>query len=268
MIVQVAEREAAPRRSGTTPGEAGAGALHAIEVLNLYKSFGSLTVLTDVSIAQSRGEVVCLIGASGCGKSTLLRCINGLETPTRGRVLINGLDLASPETNIDAVRSRVGMVFQSFNLFQHLSVLDNVTIALRHERKLPRAQAEEIGRARLAEVGLAGKERARPAQLSGGQQQRVAIARSLAMDPEIMLFDEATSALDPELVKGILAIMRDLAESGMTMVVVTHEMRFAREVSDRVAFLDRGAIVEEGSPERIFDDPQSPRLQNFLAQVL
>jgi polar amino acid transport system ATP-binding protein len=239
-----------------------------VVISNVEKRFGSLTVLKDVSIAQSRGEVVCLIGASGCGKSTLLRCINGLETPTRGRVLINGQDLASPDTNIDAVRSRVGMVFQSFNLFQHLSVLDNVTIALRHVRKLPRSQAEDVGRARLAEVGLAGKERARPAQLSGGQQQRVAIARSLAMDPEIMLFDEATSALDPELVKGILAIMRDLAESGMTMVVVTHEMRFAREVSDRVAFLDRGAIVEEGSPERIFDDPQSPRLRNFLAQVL
>src|SRR4051794_28935992 len=179
---------------------AAAGEGFAIEVRHLCKSFGHLEVLKDVSLAQRRGEVVCLIGASGCGKSTLLRCINGLETPTKGSVFINGLDLTSPKTNIDAVRSRVGMVFQSFNLFQHLSVLDNVTIALRHVRKLPRAKAEEIGRARLAEVGLAGKERSRPAQLSGGQQQRVAIARSLAMDPEIMLFDEATSALDPELV--------------------------------------------------------------------
>jgi polar amino acid transport system ATP-binding protein len=160
------------------------------------------------------------------------------------------------------------MVFQSFNLFQHLDALDNVSIALRYVRKLPRRDAEEIARARLTEVGLAGKEHARPAQLSGGQQQRVAIARSLAMDPAIMLFDEATSALDPELVKGILAIMRDLAVSGMTMVVVTHEMRFAREVADRVVFLDKGAIVEEGPPAQIFDDPQSPRLQNFLAQVL
>ena len=247
---------------------AAAGEGYAIEVRHLYKCFGHLEVLKDVSLAQRRGEVVCLIGASGCGKSTLLRCINGLETPTKGGVFINGLDLTSPKTNIDAVRSRVGMVFQSFNLFQHLSVLDNVTIALRHVRKLPRAKAEEIGRSRLAQVGLAGKERSRPAQLSGGQQQRVAIARSLAMDPEIMLFDEATSALDPELVKGILAIMRELAESGMTMVVVTHEMRFAREVSDRVVYLDKGAIIEEGTPAQIFDDPHSTRLQSFLAQVL
>jgi polar amino acid transport system ATP-binding protein len=247
---------------------AAAGDAYSIEVRHLYKNFGQLPVLRDVSLAQRRGEVVCLIGASGCGKSTLLRCINGLETPTKGGVFINGLDLTSPKTNIDAVRSRVGMVFQSFNLFQHLSVLDNVTIALRHVRKLPRPKAEEIGRARLAQVGLAGKERSRPAQLSGGQQQRVAIARSLAMDPEIMLFDEATSALDPELVKGILAIMRELAETGMTMVVVTHEMRFAREVSDRVVYLDKGAIVEEGTPAQIFDDPHSTRLQSFLAQVL
>jgi polar amino acid transport system ATP-binding protein len=243
-------------------------AVHAIEIQDLWKNFGNLTVLKEVSLTQRRGEVVCLIGASGCGKSTLLRCINGLETPTRGRVLIEGQDLTSPKTNIDAVRSRVGMVFQSFNLFLHLNALDNVAIGLRHVRKLPRRDAEEIARARLAEVGLAGKEHARPAQLSGGQQQRVAIARSLAMDPAIMLFDEATSALDPELVKGILAIMRDLAVSGMTMVVVTHEMRFAREVADRVVFLDKGAIVEEGPPARIFDDPHSPRLQNFLAQVL
>jgi polar amino acid transport system ATP-binding protein len=267
--VRVGDIEAASELSGTADSEGvAADEAYAIEVRNLYKSFGDLTVLNDVSIAQRRGEVVCLIGASGCGKSTLLRCINGLETPTKGRVFINGMDLASPKTNIDSVRSRVGMVFQSFNLFQHLSVLDNVTVALRHVRKLPRREAEEIARARLTDVGLAGKERARPAQLSGGQQQRVAIARSLAMDPAIMLFDEATSALDPELVKGILAIMRELAESGMTMVVVTHEMRFAREVSDRVAFLDKGVIVEEGSPTRIFDDPQSPRLRNFLAQVL
>jgi polar amino acid transport system ATP-binding protein len=183
-------------------------------------------------------------------------------------VLIEGQDLTAPTTNIDAVRSRVGMVFQSFNLFQHLNALENVAIGLRYVRKLPRAQAKEIARTRLAEVGLAGKEQARPAQLSGGQQQRVAIARALAMDPAIMLFDEATSALDPELVKGILAIMRDLALSGMTMVVVTHEMRFAREVADRVVYLDKGHIIEEGSPAQIFDAPQSPRLQSFLAQVL
>jgi polar amino acid transport system ATP-binding protein len=241
---------------------------NAIEIQNLSKQFGHLTVLENISLAQRRGEVVCLIGASGCGKSTLLRCINGLEAPSGGRVLIEGQDLTAPTTNIDAVRSRVGMVFQSFNLFQHLNALENVAIGLRYVRKLPRAQAKEIARTRLAEVGLAGKEQARPAQLSGGQQQRVAIARALAMDPAIMLFDEATSALDPELVKGILAIMRDLALSGMTMVVVTHEMRFAREVADRVVYLDKGHIIEEGSPAQIFDAPQSPRLQSFLAQVL
>jgi len=218
----------------------------AIEIQNLYKSFGHLSVLEDISLAQRRGEVICLIGPSGCGKSTLLRCINGLEVPTRGRVLVEGQDLTSPQTNVDAVRARVGMVFQSFNLFPHINVLHNVSIALRHVKKLPRKQAEEIARAKLRDVGLAGKERTRPVLLSGGQQQRVAIARSLAMDPAIMLFDEATSALDPELVKGILAIMRELAESGMTMVVVTHEMRFAREVADRVAFLDAGRIVEIG----------------------
>jgi polar amino acid transport system ATP-binding protein len=243
-------------------------AAHAIEIQSLYKSFGHLSVLEDISLAQRRGEVICLIGPSGCGKSTLLRCINGLEAPTKGRVLVEGQDLTSPQTNIDAVRARVGMVFQSFNLFPHMNVLHNVSIALRHVKRLPSKQAEEIARAKLREVGLAGKERARPVQLSGGQQQRVAIARSLAMDPAIMLFDEATSALDPELVKGILAIMRELAESGMTMVVVTHEMRFAREVADRVVFLDAGRIVEIGRPEQVFGDPQTIRLQEFLAQVL
>jgi polar amino acid transport system ATP-binding protein len=240
----------------------------AIEIRNLYKSFGHVSVLEDVSLSQRRGEVICLIGPSGCGKSTLLRCINGLEMPTKGHVFVEGQNLTSPQTDIDAVRARVGMVFQSFNLFPHMNVLNNVSIALRHVKKLSRKQADEIARARLRDVGLAGKERSRPAQLSGGQQQRVAIARSLAMDPAIMLFDEATSALDPELVKGILAIMRELAVSGMTMVVVTHEMRFAREVADRVAFLDGGVIVEIGPPAKIFDDPQTPRLQEFLAQVL
>ena len=251
-----------------TENIAGDCAGYAIETRNLYKSFGHLSVLEDISLAQRRGEVICLIGPSGCGKSTLLRCINGLEMPTKGHVLVEGLDLTSPQTNIDAVRARVGMVFQSFNLFPHMNVLHNVSIALRHVKKLPRKEAEEIARTKLHQVGLAGKERSRPAQLSGGQQQRVAIARSLAMDPAIMLFDEATSALDPELVKGILAIMRDLAVSGMTMVVVTHEMRFAREVADRVAFLDAGAIVEIGPPAQIFDDPQAARLQEFLSQVL
>ncbi len=259
--------ESAPGSMETGRAAAPAGG-NAIEIQDLSKNFGNLTVLKNISLTQRRGEVVCLIGASGCGKSTLLRCINGLEMPTQGRVIIEGEDLTSPKTNVDAVRSRVGMVFQSFNLFQHLNALDNVSIALRHVRKLPRQKAEEIARARLKEVGLSGKELSRPAQLSGGQQQRVAIARALAMDPAIMLFDEATSALDPELVKGILAIMRDLALSGMTMVVVTHEMRFAREVADRVVFLDKGLIVEEGSPTQIFDDPQSARLQSFLAQVL
>jgi ABC-type polar amino acid transport system ATPase subunit len=239
-----------------------------VALRNLRKSFGDVEVLKDINLEIHSGEVVCVIGPSGSGKSTMLRCINRLEEPTGGSIEIDGVDICHRRTNIDKVRARVGMVFQSFNLFPHMSVLDNVTVALRKVKKVGRAQAEKIGRERLAEVGLAHKADARPHQLSGGQQQRVAIARSLAMDPDVMLFDEVTSALDPELVKGVLDVMRNLAERGMTMVVVTHEMGFAREVANRVVFMDGGYIVEEGAPAKLFESPQTERLRTFLGQVL
>lgn len=239
-----------------------------VELRGLVKRFDTLEVLRNVDLAVSSGEVVCVLGPSGSGKSTMLRCINRLEEPSGGQVLIDGQDITLPSVNIDKVRTRVGMVFQHFNLFPHMNALGNVTIALRRVKGMKRAAAEEIGRARLAEVGLADKAEARPAQLSGGQQQRVAIARALAMDPDIMLFDEVTSALDPELVKGVLDVMRGLADEGMTMMVVTHEMGFAREAADRVVFMDFGNIIEEGDPAQIFDHPQSLRLQDFLDKVL
>ena len=240
----------------------------AIEVRNLYKNFGNLAVLKDVSIAQRSGEVVCLIGASGCGKSTLLRCINGLETPTKGQVFINGEDLTSPKTNLDAVRAKVGMVFQSFNLFQHLSVLDNVTIALRHVNKLPRREAEEIAHAKLRKWGSSARSdrgrRNSPAVSSNGSQSPGRSRWILQSCSSMRRLRRSTRNLS----RASWPSCASSPNPGMTMVVVTHEMRFAREVSDRVAFLDVGVIVEEGSPQRIFDDPQSARLQNFLAQVL
>ncbi len=232
------------------------------------KSFGPVRVLSDISLEVPAGQTTCIIGPSGSGKSTLLRCTNRLEEPDSGRIFLGEQDIAAPSVDVDQVRARVGMVFQHFNLFPHLTVLDNVTLALRKVRRMARAEAEEAARARLAEVGLAGLEHRRPSALSGGQQQRVAIARALAMRPEVMLFDEATSALDPELVKGVLDVMRGLAEAGMTMLVVTHEMRFAREVASQVAFLDQGRLVEQGSPLAVFEDPRSPRLREFLGQVL
>jgi ABC-type polar amino acid transport system ATPase subunit len=198
----------------------------------------------------------------------MLRCVNLLEQPTEGTVEIDGVDLTARKTDIDAMRSRVGMVFQSFNLFPHMTVLDNVTVALRKVKGMRSGEAREIGERRLAEVGLAQKADARPIQLSGGQQQRVAIARALAMDPDVMLFDEVTSALDPELVKGVLDVMTNLAREGMTMMVVSHEMNFAREVADRVVFMDGGVIVEDGPPAELMANPKTERLQNFLAQVL
>jgi ABC-type polar amino acid transport system ATPase subunit len=234
----------------------------------LRKSFGQLEVLRGIDLEIQPGEVACVIGPSGSGKSTMLRCINRLEEPTSGRVEIDGVDITDPKVDIDEVRTRVGMVFQQFNLFPHMSALRNVTIGLRKVRKLPKEQAEEVGMERLEQVGLAHKAKVRPAQLSGGQQQRVAIARALAMDPEVMLFDEVTSALDPELIKGVLDVMAMLAKGGMTMVVVTHEMGFAREVADRVVFMDEGLIVEEAPPSTFFDRPESDRLQTFLSQVL
>jgi len=234
----------------------------------LRKSFGSHEVLAGIDLEVERGEVVCVIGPSGSGKSTLLRCINLLEEPTSGSVSVLGHELTDPDCDIDAVRTRIGMVFQQFNLFPHMSVLDNVSIAQRKVLRRSRGAADATSRALLSRVGLAEKEAAFPGQLSGGQQQRVAIARSLAMDPEVMLFDEATSALDPELVGDVLAVMRGLAEAGMTMVVVTHEMGFASNVADRVVFMDAGSIVEQGPPARVIADPAEERTKRFLQSVL
>jgi polar amino acid transport system ATP-binding protein len=235
---------------------------------HVSKSFGRVAVLRDVTLAIPGGMTTCIVGPSGSGKSTLLRCANLLERPQSGRILLGDADITAPGTDVDAVRARVGMVFQHFHLFSHLSVLDNVALALGKVRRMGRDEAEATARAKLDAVGLGGLEARRPADLSGGQQQRVAIARALAMEPEIMLFDEATSALDPELVKGVLAVMRDLARAGMTMVVVTHEMRFAREVAGQVVFIDHGEILELASPDEFFDRPRHPRLRHFLDQVL
>lgn len=232
------------------------------------KSYGRVNVLHDIDLEAPGGMTTCIIGPSGSGKSTLLRCANLMERPQAGRILLDDLDITAPGVDIDRVRTRVGMVFQHFHLFSHLSVLDNVSLALRKVRGMNRDQAHAAARAKLLAVGLDGLEARRPADLSGGQQQRVAIARSLAMEPEVMLFDEATSALDPELVKGVLAVMRDLAKAGMTMMVVTHEMRFAREVAGQVVFMDGGRILEQGAPDEFFDRPRHPRLCHFLEQVL
>jgi ABC-type polar amino acid transport system ATPase subunit len=239
-----------------------------VALKGLRKSFGQLEVLRGIDLEIAEREVVCVIGPSGSGKSTMLRCINMLETPTAGTVEIDGVDLTAKGANLDTMRQRVGMVFQQFNLFPHKTALGNITLPLRRVRKLGKREAERIARQRLADVGLESKANARPAQLSGGQQQRVAIARALAMDPEVMLFDEVTSALDPELVKDVLDVMRELAHSGMTMVVVTHEMGFAREVGDRLVFMDEGRIVEEGAPRDVFANPTTKRCREFLAQVL
>ena len=232
----------------------------AIEVRSLRKSFGTLEVLKGIDFHVDRGEVVCVIGPSGSGKSTLLRCINLLETPTSGKIWVSGQDVTDLDVDIDAVRRSIGMVFQQFNLFPHLSVLE----VLRRSR----TEAEAVALTNLERVGLGDKVTAYPAQLSGGQAQRAAIARSLSMGPDLMLFDEPTSALDPELVGDVLEVMRSLAAEGMTMMVVTHEMSFAREVADRVVFMDDGAIVEEGRPEAVLGAPQHPRTRDFLARVL
>ncbi|MER6664651.1 amino acid ABC transporter ATP-binding protein [Amycolatopsis japonica] len=237
-----------------------------VELRDIHVSFGTLEVLKGVNLKVEKGRTTCIIGPSGSGKSTLLRCVNRLQEPDSGDLLLGGESVISSDP--DALRQRVGMVFQHFNLFGHRSVLDNITLPLRSVRKLGKEEAAEIAHARLAEVGLADKAPYRPSALSGGQQQRVAIARALAMEPEVMLFDEATSALDPELVKGVLTLMAGLAERGLTLLVVTHEMGFARGVADEVAFMDDGKIVEQGAPEAIFDAPRSERLQRFLSQVL
>lgn len=239
-----------------------------IEVKDLRKSFGSNEVLTGIDCSIAESEVVCVIGPSGSGKSTFLRCLNLLEEITSGEVVIDGNSLTDRRLKIDGVRAEIGMVFQQFNLFPHKSVIENIMLAPMKVRNLSSDQARERGRALLKKVGLAEKENAYPGSLSGGQQQRVAIARALAMEPKIMLFDEPTSALDPELVGEVLAVMKDLAQEGMTMVVVTHEMGFAREVGDRVLFLDGGVLVEQGTPTEIFDNPQESRTKNFLNKIL
>jgi polar amino acid transport system ATP-binding protein len=239
----------------------------AIELRGLRKSFGTHEVLSGIDLVVEPGEVVCVIGPSGSGKSTLLRCVNLLEQPTAGQILIEGDDITDPECEVDQVRRRIGMVFQQFNLFPHLDVLGNLTIAQRRVLKRSKEEAGGVARRMLERVGLTEKERAYPATLSGGQQQRVAIARALCMDPDMMLFDEATSALDPELVAEVLQVMRDLARGGMTMLVVTHEMGFARRVADRVVFMDEGAIVEQGRPEQVLDHPAHERTQRFLSLV-
>jgi polar amino acid transport system ATP-binding protein len=237
-----------------------------LEVCDLHMAFGDLQVLRGVSTEIAAGEIACVIGPSGSGKSTLLRCINRLEEPQAGDVLLAGESIIG--TNPDRLRQRIGLVFQHFNLFPHHSALQNVALALRKVKGMGREQAEAVARERLTEVGLADRMDHRPTHLSGGQQQRVAIARALAMEPEVMLFDEVTSALDPELVKGVLNLMADLGRRGMTMVVVTHEMGFARRVADRVIFMDQGRILEAGTPEQIFQAPEHPRLQRFLSEVL
>ena len=239
-----------------------------IVVENLYKYFGSVEAVKDVSLSVKRGEVIVVVGPSGSGKSTVLRCINHLEDPTSGAVYIDGIHLEDKKTNINEVRAEVGMVFQQFNLFPHLSVLRNVTIAQEKVRKRSKDEANKIGMEQLERVGIPEKANAFPRQLSGGQQQRVAIARSLAMEPKIMLFDEPTSALDPEMIKEVLDVMLALAQEGMTMVVVTHEMGFAKAAADRVVFMDEGQIVEVGPPEQVFGTPTHERTKLFLSKIL
>ena len=242
--------------------------MSAIEIRDLRKAFGATEVLRGIDLSVETGEVVCVIGPSGSGKSTLLRCVNLLEEPSSGSVHVDGVEVTDPDCDIDAVRRRIGMVFQQFNLFGHLRVRENLTIAQRRVLRRSRVEAERIAAENLHRVGLAGKADAYPAQLSGGQQQRVAIARALSMEPDLMLFDEPTSALDPELVGEVLAVMRTLAGEGMTMMVVTHEMSFAREVADRVVFMDEGRIVEQGAPAQLLGSPQHRRTRTFLQRVL
>ncbi len=240
----------------------------AIDVRQLHKYFGDNQVLKGIDFHVNNGQVVCVIGPSGSGKSTLLRCVNMLETPTSGQIFVEGEEITDPEADVDKLRSRIGIVFQSFNLFPHMTVLRNLTISQQKVKGRKKDEAVEIARRNLEKVGLSEKESAYPAHLSGGQQQRVAIARALSMDPDMMLFDEPTSALDPELVGDVLAVMKDLAREGMTMMVVTHEMGFAREVGDRVVFMDGGVIVEEGDPTEVLANPQHERTQLFLSKVL
>lgn len=238
-----------------------------IRIQNLKKTFGDNEVLKDVNLNVNRGEVVVVLGPSGSGKSTMLRCINLLEEPTSGHIYFEDQDITAKGVDINDVRARLGMVFQNFNLFPHLTAKGNVMLAQRKVLKRSREEAERVAIEELGKVGLSERTDYKPSELSGGQQQRVAIARALAMNPHVMLFDEATSALDPELVRDVLGVMKDLAKQGMTMIVVTHEMGFARDVADRVVFMDGGVIVEEGSPEQVFDNPQSERTKDFLGHI-
>jgi polar amino acid transport system ATP-binding protein len=238
-----------------------------LDVRSLWKRFGALEVLKGIDFAVGSQELVFVIGPSGSGKSTLLHCCNRLEEPDAGSIRVDGVDLMDPRCDINAMRRRIGMVFQAFNLYPHMTALGNVTLALRKVDGRSRREADGIGLAALERVGLADKAGAYPAELSGGQQQRVAIARALSLEPKIMLFDEPTSALDPELVGSVLAVMRDMRQAGMTMVVVSHEMRFAREAADRVVFMEAGRIVEEGPPDRIFGTPENARTRAFVAEI-
>ena len=238
-----------------------------VRIENLQKSFDDLVVLRDVSLNVHRGEVVVILGPSGSGKSTMLRCLNLLEQPTGGKIYFEDEEITAPKADINAIRAKVGMVFQNFNLFPHLDAKGNVMLAQRKVLKRSKEEAGRIAEEQLAKVGLADRIHYKPSQLSGGQQQRVAIARALAMDPHVMLFDEATSALDPELVRDVLNVMKELAAGGMTMIVVTHEMGFARDVADRVIFMDGGVIVEQGTPEEVFDHPKHNRTKDFLGHI-
>lgn len=239
-----------------------------IDVQNLHKSYGDNEVLKGITTQFHEGDVVCIIGPSGSGKSTFLRTLNLLESITSGKVVVDGYELSDPETDVDKVRENIGMVFQHFNLFPHMTVLENITFAPVELGKTTKEEAEKHALELLKKVGLSDKRDVKPDSLSGGQKQRVAIARSLAMNPDIMLFDEPTSALDPEMVGDVLNVMKDLAEQGMTMLIVTHEMGFARKVANRVIFTDGGEFIEDGTPEQIFDNPKHPRLKDFLDKVL
>jgi polar amino acid transport system ATP-binding protein len=238
-----------------------------VRIQNLKKSFGDNEVLKDIDFDVQRGEVVVILGPSGSGKSTMLRCINRLEEPTGGHIWFEDIEITNPKTNINEIRERIGMVFQSFNLFPHLTAKGNVMLAQQRVLKRHRDEADRIAEEQLRKVGLGDRMDYFPAQLSGGQQQRVAIARALAMDPHVMLFDEVTSALDPELVRGVLDVMKQLAAGGMTMLVVTHEMGFARDVATRAVFMEGGVIVEQGTPQEVFDHPKSERTQDFLGHI-
>ena len=254
--------------NGHAADAASAAARPLIEFRGVHKRFGHLHVLRGVDETIREGEKIAILGPSGCGKSTMLRCINHLEAIDEGALVVDGTDLGDPRANVDKIRTETGMVFQQFNLFPHLSVLENVMLAPRKVRRTPRAEARAQGMKLLERVGIGAKADAYPSQLSGGQQQRVAIARALAMNPKIMLFDEPTSALDPEMIREVLDVMRELAHSGMTMVIVTHEMAFAKEVADRVLFIDAGRVCESNTPHEFFDHPRQERAKDFLSKIL